>query len=162
MSYEVRQPRSGSNPRLISFSRGLRALPLLALMVFFLPCDAQVCDSMDETFRSQYTSDKLVVVSETSWRLAVRSHDRTAVWLCFSACVLSSCTAVSCPVCACTEARWSGGASLVDVPTSCIGLCALKGSHTRSHWYRGRIASKTVSSVCVARGRRVAEFARVW
>ena len=121
-SYEVRQPRSGSNPRLISFSRLLRALLLLALMVFFLPCDAQVCDSMDETFCLDYTSDKLVVVFEMSWRLAVRSHDRTAVWLCFSVCVLSSCTGVSCPVCACTEARWSGGASLVDVPTSCIGL----------------------------------------
>ena len=78
MSYEVRQPRSGSNPRLISFSRGLRALLLLALMVFFLPCDAQVCDSMDKTFRLQYTSDKLVVVFEMSWRLAVRPHERTA------------------------------------------------------------------------------------
>ena len=60
MSYEVRQPRSGSNPRLISFSRGLRALLLLALMVFFLPCDAQVCDSMDETLCLQTILDELV------------------------------------------------------------------------------------------------------
>ena len=137
MSYEVRQPRSGSNPRLISFSRLLRALLLLALMVFFLPCDAQVCDSMDETFRLQYTSDKLVVVFEMSWRLAVRSHDRTAVWLCFSVCVLSSCTGVSCPVCACTEARWSGSASLVDVPIRCATLFTVSGSQTRIERYVG-------------------------
>ena len=88
MSYEVRQPRSGSNPRLISFSRGLRALLLLALMVFFLPCDAQVCDSMDETFCLQYTSLSFGQAVEVSGRLAVRSHEPrrelTAVWQCFA------------------------------------------------------------------------------
>ena len=86
-------------------------------------------DSIDEPFCLQYdTSDKLVVVSELSWRLTLRSHERTAVWLCSSACALTQhlYPGVVCPVCACKEARWSGSASLVDVPTSCIGLCAVK------------------------------------
>ena len=137
MSYEVRQPRSGSNPRLISFSRGLRALLLLALMVFFLPCDAQVCDSMDETSCLQTMSDELAIASDVSWRLAAPSHERATAWLCFSAYALSICTAVLCPVCVCTEARWSGTASLVDVPTSCATLFTVSGSQTRIERYVG-------------------------
>ena len=96
MSYEVRQPRSGSNPRLISFSRLLRALLLLALMVFFLPCDAQVCDSMVETSCLQTILDKLAVASDVSWRLAAPSHERATVRLC------SQCLRTQSAVRACT------------------------------------------------------------
>ena len=82
--YEVRQPRSGSDPRLFFFPRRLCALPLLALMVFFLLCDAQVCDSMDETSCVQTISDDLAIASDVSWRLAAPSHERATAWLCFS------------------------------------------------------------------------------
>ena len=81
MMYEVRHGCRDRSPRLFSELRLLFSLPLPEAHVYFLLCDAQACDPMDEAFYLQATTDGHLDVSDVSRRFALRLCSLTAVWL---------------------------------------------------------------------------------
>ena len=110
----------------------LRALRCETLMFFFLPCDAQTRDLMYEADLRGRARKHLGAVAAPRGACARARHRFLchAVWQ--AVCAIGSRTGVPSPVWACTEARWSGDASLVDVPTRCVALCTVCGSQTRA------------------------------
>ena len=107
------------------------------LMFFFLPCDAQTRDLKYERDLPGGTRKHLGAVGESraAWRVRVRSCPMDTPGGMAAVCGMSSCTGVAWPVWACTKARWSGGASLVYVPTYCVTLSTVRGSQIRADRY---------------------------
>ena len=132
LTYEECHGRSGSNSRLLSPLRLAARAALLDAHVFFLPCDAQTRDYLDEADLRDRARKRLGAVAAPRGACARARHR----WLCHAVwqpvCLIGSCTGVPWPVWACAEARWSGDASPVDVPSRCVALCTVRGSQTRA------------------------------
>ena len=132
LTYEVCHGRSGSNSRLLSPLRLAARAALLDAHVFFLPCDAQTRDYLDEADLRDRARKRLGAVAAPRGACARARHR----WLCHAVwqpvCLIGSCTGVPWPVWACAEARWSGDASPVDAPSRCVALCTVRGSQTRA------------------------------
>ena len=78
---EVRHGCRDRPSRLSSELRRLCSLPLPKAHYFFVMCNAQACDIMDEVIRSRATTDGHLDVSALSPRFALRWCSLAAVWL---------------------------------------------------------------------------------
>ena len=135
----------------------LCALRCEMLILFFLLCDAQTRDLMDEADLYRRADRRLGAVGAPRGACARGRHRLLPPRMWQSVCLFRGCTGVSWPVLACTEARWSGCASLVDVASGQVALFTFFSSQTRAD---PSVSAGRARLLSVKKGVRYAVLAR--